>query len=114
MITTSLEELPVQGVSHNPEIKKQVMISNGVIPKLTNFSQSTLTSGQICHAHIHKDMWEVYLVEDGILTMICNGKTTHHPKGSCVSIEPGEEHAASNQNEGDLVLTYFGIVDSEG
>lgn len=111
MITSSLDELPILGVSHNPEIKKQVMIPNGVIPMLTNFSQSRFQEGQVCHAHIHSDMWEVYLVEAGTLTMTCNGKTSHHEGGSCVAIEPGEEHAASNTHSEELVLTYFGLVD---
>lgn len=87
------------------------MIPNGVIPNLTNFSQSRFQKGQVCHAHIHQDMWEVYLVEAGTLSMTCDGETTRHPAGSCVAIQPGEEHAASNQDEEELVLTYFGIVD---
>lgn len=113
MVTSNLTELPFFGVSHNPEIKKQVMIPNGVIPNITFFSRSTFKPNQTCTAHTHHDMWEVYLVEAGTLTMTCNGKTTEHPKGSCVTIEPSEEHSASNQHAEDLTLTYFGVLDSE-
>lgn len=110
MYTSSLHELPILGVSHNPEIKKQVMIPNGVVPNLTNFSQSVFRQGDVCHAHVHRDMWEVYLVQEGTLTMTCEGETTQHPVGSCVAIEPGEDHAASNQHAEKLVLTYFGLA----
>lgn len=109
MITSHLKDLPILGVSHDPEIKKKVMLSNGVIPKLTNFSQSVFRTGQTCTAHIHADMWEVYLVTSGTLTITVEGQTTIHEAGSCVTVEPGEEHQTSNQHDEDLVLTYFGI-----
>lgn len=58
MKLTSLNELSIERVSHNPEIQKQVMLRSGDLPHLTNFSQA---------------------------------------------------HEITNDGDGDLVLTYFGI-----
>ncbi len=61
MITTSLNELPEQPVSHNPEIKKKVMLKLGDLPHLTNFSQARFAPGQSAPAHAHQDMSELTL-----------------------------------------------------
>ncbi|MBF8278494.1 MAG: cupin protein [Candidatus Brocadiaceae bacterium] len=59
----SLLNLPEECVSHNPEIKRKVMLRNGEIPNLTSFFQAYIKSGQIIGAHVHKDMYEIFLVE---------------------------------------------------
>ncbi|GAA6623215.1 hypothetical protein NUACC26_090400 [Scytonema sp. NUACC26] len=65
MIFTSLNDLPEEPVSHNPEIKKKVMLRLGDLPHLTNFSQSRFAPGQTSPAHAHYDMCEVFFVESG-------------------------------------------------
>ena len=60
MKITNLQNLPLQAVSHNPEIKKKVMLSKGDLPHLTNFSQASFAPGQIAKAHSHQDMSEVF------------------------------------------------------
>jgi quercetin dioxygenase-like cupin family protein len=65
MITTSLKNLPEESVSHNPEIKKKVMLRFGDLPHLTNFSQARFAPGQTAPAHAHQDMCEVFFVEAG-------------------------------------------------
>lgn len=61
----SLSKLAEESVSHNPEIKKKVMLRGGELPHLTNFSQANFAPGQTAPAHAHKDMWEVFFVESG-------------------------------------------------
>jgi hypothetical protein len=41
-----LADVPEEGVSHNPEIKKQVLLRKGDLPHLTNFSRSRLLPNQ--------------------------------------------------------------------
>lgn len=65
MITTSGEKLTEESVSHNPEIKKKVMLRFGDLPHLTNFSQARFAPGQTAPAHAHQDMCEVFFVEAG-------------------------------------------------
>lgn len=103
-------QIPETGVSHDSRIRKRVLIENGRIPKLTNFSQSTIKPGQCCPAHKHPDMWEVYLVEAGQGTMVLNGQEISLQPGDRLIVDPGEEHSMQNQSTtDDLLLTYFGI-----
>jgi quercetin dioxygenase-like cupin family protein len=62
---TSLNNLSSEAVSHNPEIKKKVMLRFGDLPHLTNFSQARFAPGQSAAAHAHQDMCEVFFVESG-------------------------------------------------
>jgi quercetin dioxygenase-like cupin family protein len=98
------------GVSHDSRIRKRVLIENGRIPKLTNFSQSKIKPGQHCPAHNHPDMWEVYLVESGQGIIVLNGEKINLQPGDRLIVEPGEEHSMQNHSAtDDLLLTYFGI-----
>ena len=65
MKITNLQNFPLQAVSHNPEIRKKVMLSMGDLPHLTNLSQASLAPGQISAAHSHQDMSEVFFVTTG-------------------------------------------------
>ncbi|MEH1833799.1 MAG: cupin domain-containing protein [Nostoc sp.] len=60
-----MKNLPEESVSHNPEIKKKVMLRLGDLPHLTNFSQARFAPGQTAPAHAHQDMCEVFFVEAG-------------------------------------------------
>ena len=103
-------EVPWQGVTHNPEIRKRVFVGNGVVPKLTNFSQSVFTPGQRCEPHAHRDMFEVYLVEGGCGVLVIDGVEVELSEGDSAVVEPGENHSMQNRSENeDLRLIYFGI-----
>lgn len=45
-----MKNLPEESVSHNPEIKKKVMLRYGDLPHLTNFSQARFAPGQTAPA----------------------------------------------------------------
>ena len=109
MITTSLNELPEESVSHNPEIKKKVMLRFGDLPHLTNFSQARFAPGQNAPAHAHQDMSEVFFVEAGAGVIYIDGKEYSLVPGNCVAVEPGEVHEVVNNSTNELVLTYFGL-----
>ncbi|GAB1539420.1 hypothetical protein NUACC21_20860 [Scytonema sp. NUACC21] len=109
MKLTSLNDLPEEPVSHNPEIKKKVMLRFGDLPHLTNFSQSRFAPGQTAKAHAHQDMCEVFFVESGSGTIRINDKEYPLAPGSCVAVEPGEYHEVINIGSTELVLTYFGL-----
>ncbi|MCH2061942.1 MAG: cupin domain-containing protein [Verrucomicrobiales bacterium] len=105
-----LSEIAESGVSHDPAIRKKVLIKHGRIPKLTNFSQSILKPGQICPMHVHPDMWEVYLVDRGTGSIIIEEEEIVLKKGDCLIVDPGEKHSMQNTSSNeDLHLTYFGI-----
>jgi len=106
---TSLASLPEESVSHNPAIKKKVMLRLGDLPHLTNFSQARFAPGQVAAAHNHQDMCEVFFVEAGEGIIVIDGNPQPLQPGVCIAVEPGEEHEVSNTGTSDLVLTYFGL-----
>lgn len=109
MKLTSLNNLPEKEVSHNPKIKKRVMLSSGDLPHLTNFSQARFAPGQVSPGHFHRDMCEVFYVESGSGIIIIDGKEYSLEKGTCVATELGEVHEIINNSSTDLVINYFGL-----
>ncbi len=109
MKITNLHGVPEESVSHNPAIKKRVMLRQGDIPAITNFSQARFAPGQVANGHSHQDMAEVFFVEAGQGTISIDGQPHPLRPGVCVLVEPDEHHEVSNTGESDLVLTYFGV-----
>ena len=109
MKITNLQNLPLQAVSHNPEIKKKVMLSKGDLPHLTNFSQASFAPGQIAEAHSHQDMSEVFFVTAGEGMIKIEDRTYSLAPGVCIAVEAEEVHEIINTGSKELILTYFGI-----
>lgn len=110
MKKVSLDELPREGVSHDPQITKQVLLRSGEVPHLTTFARATLVPGQIAREHSHRDMFEVFLVEAGAGVMKIRGVKHQLAPGVCIVVEPCEPHEIINDGATDLVLTYFRIA----
>jgi quercetin dioxygenase-like cupin family protein len=109
----SLTHIAEESVSHNPAIKKKVMLRLGDLPHLTNFSQARFAPGQIAPAHAHQDMCEVFFVESGSGVMQIDEQEYVLSAGVCIAVEPGETHEVKNNGEEELVLTYFGLRTTE-
>lgn len=105
-------ETPWSEVSHNPAIQKQVFLRNDEVPHLTQFACSIFQPGQVAPGHSHDDMWEVFQVTSGVLTIDVDGTIHTLAAGSVITLQPGERHELSNQGPEDLHLTYFGIANS--
>jgi mannose-6-phosphate isomerase-like protein (cupin superfamily) len=110
MKTVLLSDLLYEGVSHNPEIRKRVMLRKGEVPHLTGFSRARFGPGQVASAHSHTDMYEVFLVEEGRGVITIDGRELPLEPGRCIVVEPGEVHELRSGGTGNLVLTYFGIT----
>jgi quercetin dioxygenase-like cupin family protein len=109
MKITALDQLPDAAVSHNPAIKKRVMLGRDDLPHLTNFSQACFAPGQVAPGHSHADMAEVFFVESGQGTITVDGQPYPLSPGTCIAIEPHEHHEVANTGSEDLLLTYFGL-----
>jgi quercetin dioxygenase-like cupin family protein len=105
----NLGDLEKQPVSHTPDIFKKVMIKKGEVLNLTQFAQVVLEKGQIADAHSHQDMYEIFYIEEGEGEILINGEGNSVKKGSCVVVEPGEEHEVKNTSEGKLILLVIGL-----
>lgn len=110
MKLTDLNQLPMESVSHNAAIKKQVMLRMGDLPHVTNFSQAIFAPGQVADVHAHTDMHEVFFVESGVGVIVIDDEHYELTPGVCVTVEPNEKHEVSNTGKEELVLTYFGIL----
>ena len=104
-----LAEIPEEGVSHNPEILKRVILRKNEVPHLTNLTMSSFQPGQVTKAHAHQDMTEVFLVISGTGCILVDGKQVSLEKGSCAIIEPGESHQLANLSREPFDLIYFGV-----
>ena len=109
MKITTLSQLPIESVSHNPAIKQQVMLRMGDLPHLTNFSQASFQPGQVAEAHAHKDMHEVFFVESGEGAIAIDNASYPLTPGTCIAVAPHESHEVTNTGTEDLILTYFGL-----
>ncbi len=109
MKQVQLAAQPEQPVSHNPEIRKRVLLRAGDLPHLTNFSQARFAPGQVASAHAHADMSEVFWVESGQGTIWVEGQAYPLTPGSCLAVEAGEQHEIANTGTTELILTYFGL-----
>lgn len=109
MITTSLSDLPWESVSHNNAIKKQVFLRNGELGPITQLARAVFKPGDIAPGHAHLDMGEVFLVLSGTLTIKVDGKTTIHQAGTCLALDPNENHELSNETEKELVILTLGV-----
>lgn len=96
-------------VSHNAAIRKQVFLTNGEVPNITQFARSVFQPGQVAPGHDHEDMWEVFFVTSGTLTITVDGATHQLSAGSTITLAPKEHHELRNEGSDDLHLTYFGI-----
>lgn len=98
MIIRHLDRLPDEPVSHNPCVSKRVLLRNGEIPNITQVSRAVLPPGEVCPAHSHPDMWEMFIAERGCGVMIVDGRSVAIDPGTCLIISPGESHELQNQS----------------
>lgn len=109
MKVNSLAAASEQGVSHNPRIRKRVLIADAQIGHVSNFAQAVFPPGEIACAHRHEDMTEVFFVESGEGRMVVDDEPVAITAGVCVTVDRGEVHEIQNTGSDDLVITYFGI-----
>jgi quercetin dioxygenase-like cupin family protein len=105
-----LDELPEVGVSHNPEIKKRVILDKGFIPQLMNFGEATFRPGQAVETHKHDTMYEVFFIQSGKVVFVVNDKKFELKPNDCFTIEPGELHSQKNPFSEPVTWLYFGIA----
>ncbi|NJB37142.1 cupin domain-containing protein [Croceivirga sp. JEA036] len=103
------EDLPLQEVSHDPDIKKKVFLNKGDIPHLMMFSTATFTPGQSVETHKHDTMTEVFYIQKGMAEFTVEGKKYILKQGHCITIEAGEWHSQKNPFDADVTWLYFGV-----
>ena len=102
-------DLAEQEVSHNPAIKKKMMIPFDELPPLVQFSRAVFPPGHNAPAHKHDDMVEVFYVESGQGFITVDGVEHAIHRGCCVTVDKGESHELRNESNGNFVVIYFGL-----
>ena len=109
MKLVTLADLAEQPVSHNPAIRKRVLVEPGELPGLVQFAVARFGPGMSASTHTHADLYEVFLVQAGRATFLVNGTAYEVCVGGCVTIAPGESHEVINSGNEELVVTYFSV-----
>ncbi len=106
MRLVSPDELPLQSVSHDPHLKKKVLIPGGVLPHIRTLSHIELGPGDRASEHVHEDGYEVFYGLGGKINFTVEGRTVVLSEGMCLVVEPGEAHSVEGAEEGSRML-YF-------
>lgn len=86
-----------------------MLVLNGEISHVTNFSQAVFPPGEVAESHMHVKMTEVFFIESGQGVITVNEKDITLKTGTCVVVEPDEKHELKNTGSTDMVVLYFGI-----
>ena len=100
------------GVTHNPKIKKQVMIASGEFDNILTFGRAIFQPNQSSSPHTHKDVNEIFFILSGKGLFHTENNTITVEKDDYISIPAGEKHWQSNPYKEPLELLYFIIETS--
>lgn len=103
------DKLSKVGVSHNPQIKKKVIIQKGIIPSIGGFSQAIFKPKQRVEKHSHENIYEVFYILSGEGIFEVRDKSYILKKNDCLIVEPGEIHSQKNNSKKELVFLYMGV-----
>ncbi len=92
-------------VSHDPQIKKQVLVPEG-FSCVRHLSHVVLRPGDTARVHAHADASEVFYCVRGRTEFSVSGGPVVVSAGSCLVLEPGEEHSISIVHE-ETELVYM-------
>lgn len=106
---TSIHSIEKSAVSHNPKIKKHVLVANGEIENITNFSEAIFPPGETAYAHSHRDMTEIFFIKSGTGTITVNERVVLLNEGMCVTVEPNEVHEIINTGVTEMIVMCIGI-----
>jgi len=99
-------------LSHDPGIRKRVLIEPGRVPGLTQMARCEIPAGRATSVHAHPDMIEVFYVDAGRGRAVIDDRVVDLARGSCLTVEPGERHILEAAPDGPMTLLYFGLAGS--
>ena len=108
MKSGTLSLLADEAISHNPLVRKKVLLHCGEVPHVTQVSRVVFPLGEIASSHSHADMWELFLCEKGEGVMTINGREIVLAAGNYVLVEPNEAHEICNTGKLSLELYCMG------
>ncbi len=88
----SLDETPYEPVSHDPRLKKKVIVKD-ILPSISSISHIILEPGNIVTEHTHYDFFEIFYCISGSAIFSIKRNLFSIEKGNLLFIEPNEPHA---------------------
>jgi mannose-6-phosphate isomerase-like protein (cupin superfamily) len=107
----SLSETPYTPISHDPALKKQVLVPKNVLRSIWHISHIILSAGSRVSVHEHRDSSEVFYCIKGNVKFMINGKEIDLGSGQCLVVEPGEPHSIEVTPK-ETELVYFMVEGS--
>lgn len=105
----TLEKAQEKPVSHDPGLKKKLLVPDGV-GCVRHISHIVLKQGESVADHSHSGGAEVFYCIRGSLKFSVNGEPALLSEGSCIIVEPGEAHAIVEVSE-KTELLYMMVAD---
>jgi len=105
----SLEEIPFEPVSHDPNLRKRVLLREGVLPGIRSVSHIVLAPGSRVGEHAHPEGSEVFYCIRGKVLFRTRGKVIALGPGQFLVVEPGEAHSIDDAQE-ESELFYFFVL----
>ena len=94
----SLDSTPFKPVTHDPELKKQVLVPEG-FSCVKHISHITLDPGSTASSHYHDAVYEVFYCIIGEAVFRVSGRKVQLTRGNCLVVEPGEVHEIAEVRE---------------
>lgn len=107
MKRSSLDEAPFEPVSHDPDLKKQVLLREGVLPGIRYVSHIVLAPGSRAGEHAHPEGSEVFYCVRGEVRFRVGGRDLALGAGQFLVVEPGERHSIEDAPEEAEMLYFF-------
>ena len=104
--------LKEEGTSHNPEVKKQVILKKGDLPHQMMLGTAVLLPGQEVSPHSHESMHEVFVLQEGQLEFTVNQNKYLLEAGDCITIAPHETHSIKNKTTQKAKMLYYGLTEN--
>lgn len=95
----SLNETPLKPVSHDPALKKKVIMGSGVLPCVRHVSHIVLETGSKAAVHEHENASEVFYCIRGKVRFRINGQDTLLSKDQLLIVESGDIHSIEETPE---------------
>ena len=106
-----LGDIAEEGVSHDPEIKKRVLLRDGAVPHVTTFAQARFLPARPRRSMFTPTCTRSSWSSRGPVWCGSMGKSIRSSPARASSSEPGERHSMACTGDEPLVLTYFGVVE---
>lgn len=100
---------PLEPVSHDPELRKRVLLRAGEVAGVLQLAYCRLPPGHSITPHVHGDMTEVFIVVGGRGSATVGRRRVWLERFDCIVVGPGERHRFRAASDSAFELLYFGL-----